>query len=47
VNFPHLLDLLDRQGYSGFVGCEYRPVAGTSQGLGWLQRYRAILKASV
>jgi hydroxypyruvate isomerase len=41
VNFPYLFDLIDELGYGGFVGCEYRPRAGTSAGLGWLQRYRA------
>ena len=41
VNFPHLFDLLDELGYTGFVGCEYRPKAGTSEGLGWLRRYQA------
>jgi 2-dehydrotetronate isomerase len=41
VNFPHLFDRLDALGYEGFVGCEYRPRAGTSEGLGWLKRYRA------
>jgi 2-dehydrotetronate isomerase len=32
---------LDRLGYDGFVGCEYRPAAGTVAGLGWLERARA------
>jgi hydroxypyruvate isomerase len=41
VNFPHLFDLLDALGFDGFVGCEYRPRAGTSEGLGWLRRYQA------
>lgn len=41
LNHPHLFALLDELGYAGFVGCEYRPAAGTSQGLGWLQRERA------
>ena len=45
VNFPYLLDLVDALGYTGFVGCEYRPkdptAGGTSAGLGWLRRYRA------
>jgi 2-dehydrotetronate isomerase len=41
VHYPHLFDLLDALGYAGFVGCEYRPKAGTSEGLGWLRRYRA------
>ena len=26
-------------GYAGFIGCEYRPRAGTLQGLGWLEPY--------
>lgn len=40
VNYPYLFALLDALGYAGFVGCEYRPRAGTSDGLGWLQRWR-------
>lgn len=39
VNYPHLFERLDQLGYTGFVGCEYRPRAGTSAGLGWLQPY--------
>jgi hydroxypyruvate isomerase len=31
---------LDRLGYSGFIGCEYRPRAGTVEGLGWFEPYR-------
>lgn len=31
---------LDRLGYTGFIGCEYRPRAGTLEGLGWFQPYR-------
>lgn len=42
VNFPHLFDRLDQLGYDGFIGCEYRPKAGTSAGLGWLRQYRAL-----
>ena len=30
------LALLDELGYAGWVGCEYKPRAGTSGGLGWL-----------
>ncbi len=32
---------LDALGYSGFVGCEYRPAAGTTDGLSWLARMSA------
>lgn len=28
---------LDMLGYDGYVGCEYRPAAGTVEGLGWLK----------
>lgn len=30
-----LLQALDNWGYGGHVGCEYRPAAGTRDGLGW------------
>ncbi len=45
VNFPPLFDLLDELGFDGFVGCEYRPRAGTSEGLGWLHQYQTSRKA--
>lgn len=35
INFPFLFDLLDEIGYAGWIGCEYRPRAGTLAGLGW------------
>ncbi len=38
LNFPHLFGVLDALGYAGWVGCEYRPAAGTRAGLGWLPR---------
>jgi hydroxypyruvate isomerase len=39
LNYPFLLDLLDELGYDGWVACEYRPRAGTSEGLGWIRRW--------
>ena len=36
LHYPYLFDLLDALGYGGWVGCEYRPAAGTSAGLAWL-----------
>lgn len=30
-----VLQYLDELGYTGWVGCEYRPKAGTVEGLGW------------
>ena len=38
LNYPYLFDTIDALGYPGWVGCEYRPAAGTSQGLGWRDR---------
>lgn len=35
LNDTSLLRLLDDLGYTGFIGCEYRPAAGTSAGLAW------------
>jgi len=37
VNYPFLFSLLDRLGYAGWIGCEYRPRNGTRTGLGWLR----------
>jgi hydroxypyruvate isomerase len=39
INYPYLFNLLDRLGYDGWVGCEYRPAAGTLEGLGWLRAW--------
>ncbi|MNS34921.1 putative hydroxypyruvate isomerase YgbM [compost metagenome] len=41
LNYPYLFDRIDALGYAGWVGCEYRPKAGTRAGLGWAQAYLA------
>jgi hydroxypyruvate isomerase len=33
-----VLNTLDRLGYDGFVGCEYKPANGTLAGLGWMEK---------
>lgn len=38
LNAPYVFEMIDRSGYTGFVGCEYRPRAGTLAGLTWLPR---------
>lgn len=38
LNYDYLLGLIEELGYNGWIGCEYRPKAGTSQGLGWLKK---------
>lgn len=40
INYHFIFARLDRLGYGGWVGAEYRPAATTSAGLGWLQTYR-------
>lgn len=40
LNYPYLFDLIDALGWTQPIGCEYRPRAGTSAGLGWLRRAR-------
>ncbi|KAF3997596.1 2-oxo-tetronate isomerase [Glaciimonas immobilis] len=37
INYPYLFNLIDALGYDGWIGCEYRPKAGTSAGLSWLK----------
>jgi hydroxypyruvate isomerase len=43
IRFGHLFDCLDRWGYTGHVGCEYRPdldgPGGTEAGLSWVQSH--------
>ena len=35
INYPFLFRHLDRIGYRGWVGCEYKPRTSTIEGLGW------------
>lgn len=39
INYPFLFDLIDSLGYDGWIGCEYKPKAGTLEGLGWGRRF--------
>ena len=39
VNLPFLFDLCDRLGYHGWIGCEYRPMTSTGEGLSWGKPY--------
>ena len=41
INYDFLFAHLDRIGYGGWVGCEYKPKTTTEAGLGWLQAARA------
>ncbi len=39
INYPFLFGHLDRIGYSGWIGCEYKPATETTAGLGWFAPY--------
>ena len=40
INYPFLFAHLDRIGYTGSIGCEYKPAGNTEAGLGWLAQAR-------
>lgn len=40
INFGFLLRHIDRIGYAGWIGCEYRPRHSTLDSLGWLEPHR-------
>lgn len=35
INYGFLFSFLEQIGYAGWIGCEYKPKAGTVAGLGW------------
>jgi hydroxypyruvate isomerase len=37
INYAFLFAHLDRIGYDGWIGCEYKPATTTEAGLGWRQ----------
>ena len=39
INYEFLFRHLDRIGYQGWIGCEYRPSTTTEAGLGWIKPY--------
>ncbi len=40
INYDFLFRHIDKVGYQGWIGCEYRPATTTAAGLNWLARYR-------
>lgn len=40
INYSNIFRALDEAGYDGWVGAEYRPMAGTSAGLGWFSEWK-------
>jgi hydroxypyruvate isomerase len=39
INFDFLLGFIDKIGYQGWIGCEYKPAGKTVDGLGWTKPY--------
>jgi hydroxypyruvate isomerase len=39
INFPNLFRFIDEAGYTGYIGCEYKPLTTTEAGLGWIKPY--------
>ena len=39
INYDFLFDAIDGMGSQGWIGCEYKPKAGTTAGLGWMRPY--------
>jgi len=37
INYPWLFKHIDAIGYTGWIGCEYKPRGTTTEGLGWRQ----------
>jgi len=40
INYGYLFRVLDEIGYTGWIGCEYRPATTTEAGLSWLRSYQ-------
>ena len=39
INYPFLFQFIDKLGYEGWMGCEYKPARTTTEGLGWVRPY--------
>jgi hydroxypyruvate isomerase len=42
INYPQVFAAVDRFGYQGWIGCEYRPRGRTEDGLGWAKAYGVV-----
>jgi hydroxypyruvate isomerase len=45
VNYPAIYEALDRLGYGGWIGAEYRPRGPTEETLGWARPYGVVPRA--
>jgi hydroxypyruvate isomerase len=39
INYPFLFSFIEKLGYPGWIGCEYKPLTTTTAGLGWTKSY--------
>ena len=39
INYQNLIRFIDEAGYEGFIGCEYKPLKTTEEGLEWMKPY--------
>jgi hydroxypyruvate isomerase len=39
INFPNVFRSISETGYTGWIGCEYKPLKGTEEGLTWVKPY--------
>jgi len=42
INYRYVFEAVDRLGYTGWIGAEYRPRGRTEDGLGWAQPYGVV-----
>ncbi len=42
INYSYLFRRIDELGYTGWIGCEYKPRTTTTEGLGWVREYGVI-----
>jgi hydroxypyruvate isomerase len=40
INYAFLFEYLDKIGYQGWIGCEYKPLTSTESGLGWMESFK-------
>jgi hydroxypyruvate isomerase len=46
INYSFLFQHLERIGYTGSIGCEYKPAGQTEAGLAWLEQARQQIRAA-
>jgi hydroxypyruvate isomerase len=41
INYRNLFKIIDKIGYKGWIGCEYKPLNKTESGLAWIQEMQS------